>query len=303
MKILLATDGSDSAQVALELVHSIDWPDGSTIRVISVIEPAETALSGAWMPALAQDLERQAEDLLTSARSAVEHAAGKLARDGLTIEHEVFEGRPGSCIVEDAAHFAADLIVIGSRGHGTIGSMLLGSVSAEVADHAPCPVLVARGPRLTRLILGADGSEYARAAEQWLERWPIFGKTAIEVASVAPVGASWARGLALSAYSPSAAEYAESDRLQVDDHQHVADASAQHLRAAGLRAEAHVAEGDPAHELIRIAAADAADGIVIGTHGRTGLKRLIMGSVARNVMLHARCSVLIVRPTQEKAAA
>jgi nucleotide-binding universal stress UspA family protein len=303
MKVLLATDGSESAAIALELVHSIDWPDGSTIRVISVIEPAESALTGAWMPALAQDLESQAEDLLESARTTAEYAAGYLARDGLSVEHDVFQGRPGSCIVEDAAIFGADLIVIGSRGHGTIGSMLLGSVSAEVADHAPCPVLVARGSRLTRLVLGADGSEYARAAEAWLERWPIFGQTAIEVTSVAPVGASWARGLALSAYSPSAAEYAESDRLQISDHQHVAEASAEHLRGAGLRAVAHVAEGDAAHELIRVAGADAADGIVIGTHGRTGLKRLIMGSVARNVMLHARCSVLIVREAHKRAAA
>lgn len=303
MKILLATDGSESAEIALELVHSIDWPSGSTIRVISVFEPAETALSGAWTPALAQDVEHQAEDLLTSARATTQHAVSYLQRAGLTVENEVFEGRPGTCIVEDAARFGADLIVVGSRGHGPIGSMLLGSVSAEVADHAPCPVLVARGPRLTRLILGADGSEYARAAEEWLERWPIFGQTAIEVTSVAPVGASWARGLALSAYSPSAAEYVESDRLQVADHQHLAEASAEHLRAAGLRAAAHVAEGDAAHELIRVAAADAADCIVIGTHGRTGLARLIMGSVARNVMLHARCSVLIVRQAQRGAAA
>jgi nucleotide-binding universal stress UspA family protein len=283
MKILLATDGSASAEIALELVHSIDWPKGSAIRIISVIETAETALSGAWTPALAQDVEHQAEDLLASASASTEHAANYLSRDGLIVEYEVFEGRPGSCIVEDATRFGADLIVVGSRGHGPIGSMLLGSVSAEVADHAPCPVLVARSPRLTRLVFGADGSEYARTAEEWLERWPIFSNTAIEVTSVA--------------------EFAESDRLQISDHQHVAESAADHMRAAGLRAAPHVAEGDAAHELIRVAADDAADAIVIGTHGRTGLKRLIMGSVARNVMLHARCSVLIVRQAQHKAAA
>lgn len=303
MKILLATDGSASAGLALELVRSVDWPDGSDIRVISAIEPVDTALSGAWVPSLVQDFEKQAQELLASARATTQQAATLLARPGLTVQHEVFEGRPGSCIVEDATLFGADLIVLGSRGHGLIGSMVLGSVSAEVADHAPCPVLVARGSGLNKIILGADGSEYARGAEDWLQRWPIFGRAAIEVTSVAPVGLSWARDLAMAGYAPSAAEFAESDQLQVAEHQQFAQASAQRLQAAGLHAQAHVAEGDPAHELIRIAAAQSADAIVIGTHGRTGLARLVMGSVARNVLLHAPCSVLIVRDAQRKAAA
>ena len=298
MRILLATDGSAPAETALELARSIPWPEGSTIRVVSVIEPVEAILSAAWTPTLAQDIEQQAEELLASAEVVLEHAARQLAASGVTVEREVMRGRAASCVVEDATRFRADLIIIGSRGHGSISSMLLGSVSAEVADHAPCPVLVARVPRLTRLVLGADGSDYALAAEEWLKRWPIFGQAAIEVTSVAYVGAPWTSGLALSAYSGSAAEYAQADRQIMTDHQQVAEAVAERLRSAGLRATARVAEGDAAHELIRVAAQDAADAIVIGTHGRTGLARLIMGSVARNVMLHAPCSVLIVRKSR-----
>ncbi len=303
MRVLLATDGSAAAEAALELTRSIAWPDDSVMRVVSVIEPVEAIVSGAWTPAIAQDIEQQAEELLASAEVVLEHAARQLAGSGLTVEREVMRGRAGSCIVEDATRFRADLIIIGSRGHGSIGSMLLGSVSAEVADHAPCPVLVARVPRLTRLVLGADGSEYALAAEEWLKLWPIFGQAAIEVTSVAYLGAPWTSGLALSAYSGSAAEYAAADRQLIADHQQAADTAAERLRSAGLRATARVAEGDAAQELIRVAVDDAADAIVIGTHGRTGLARLIMGSVARNVMLHAHCSVLIVRKSRSGAAA
>ncbi|MGH3524064.1 MAG: universal stress protein, partial [Mycobacterium sp.] len=144
MRILLATDGSAAADVALELVHSIPWPEESLIRVISVIEPTDGLLSGAWSPALATDLEHQADELLASATATAEHAARQLERSGVAVEHEVIRGRSGSCIVEDATRFAADLIVMGSRGHGALSSRLLGSVSAEVADHAPCPVLIAR---------------------------------------------------------------------------------------------------------------------------------------------------------------
>jgi nucleotide-binding universal stress UspA family protein len=302
MKVLLATDGSAAAETALELAASITWPAESTIRLVSVIEPVETILSGAWTPALSQDIEDQVDELLASADVVLEHAARQLAGSGATIEREVMRGRAGSCVVEDATRFGADLIIIGSRGHGSIGSMLLGSVSAEVADHAPCPVLVARTPRLTRIILGTDGSQYAFAAEQWLRRWPIFSQAAIEVTSVAYLGMPWTSGLALSAYTGSGEDYADTGRQIIADHRQTAETAAERLSSAGLRATARVAEGDAAQELIRIAADDQADMIVLGTHGRTGLARLIMGSVARNVMLHAHCSVLIVRATEEEAA-
>lgn len=295
MRVLIATDGSQPSEVALELAASIVWPPDSVIRLVSVIEPVEAVLSGAWAPSIAEDIEEQADELLASADVVLEHAARELSASGTQVEREVMRGRAASCIVEDARRFGADLIIIGSRGHGGISSMLLGSVSAEVADHSACPVLVARLPRLTRVVLGTDGSEYAQAAEDWLRRWPIFAHSAIEVTSVAFLGMPWTSGLALSAYA-GGEEYAESGRQIMDDHRRIAEVSAERLRAAGLRASARVAEGDAAHELIRVAHDDQADLVVVGTHGRTGLARLIMGSVARNVMLHAPCSVLIIRP-------
>jgi universal stress protein A len=69
------------------------------------------------------------------------------------------------------------------------------------------------------------------------------------------------------------------------------------LVAAGLRAEVDAREGDAATEILAAARDAKADLIVMGTHGRTGLARLVLGSVARNVLQHAPCSVLIVRET------
>jgi nucleotide-binding universal stress UspA family protein len=67
------------------------------------------------------------------------------------------------------------------------------------------------------------------------------------------------------------------------------------LRRAGLEADAEVREGDPAHEIVLSARHHGAGLVVVGTRGQTGLRRLILGSVARKVLLHAPCSVLIVR--------
>jgi nucleotide-binding universal stress UspA family protein len=210
----------------------------------------------------------------------------------------VARGRAGSAIVEKAEQVGADAIVVGSRGHGTIGSMLLGSVSAEVTDHAHCPVLVARSPRLTRVVFGTDGSEFARSAERVIETWPIFGRAAIEVVSVANLGVPWTSSLALSTSAASPEEMLEAGRSIVAAYQGIADEAAARLSAAGLRATPRVLQGDPAAELIRVVQEDQADLIVVGTHGRTGLRRLLAGSVARNVMLHAPCSVMVVRESR-----
>lgn len=295
MRVLFATDGSQPAEVALELVGSINWPPKSVIRLVTVVEPVEAVMAGAWGPAIAQDIDAQLAKVVASADVVVEYAARALAGTSAHIERTVLRGRAASAIVADAGVFGAEVIVVGTRGHGRIGSMLLGSVSAAVADHAPCPVLVARRSRLTRVILGTDGSDFARAAEEVVGQWPIFRQAAIEVSSVAYLGMPWTSGLALSAYPPSGADYIDIGQQIIADHQRLADETVARLTRAGLSASAKVVEGDAATELIRLADEDQAELIVVGTHGRTGLGRLVLGSVARNVMLHASCSVLVVR--------
>lgn len=300
MRVLLATDGSAASEMAIDLAAGVSWPDGSAIRVVSVVEPVAALPAAAWAPVLAEDTEEQVEQQMASARQVVERAARRLAQSGAEIEHDAMRGRAASCIVEDAREFGADLILIGSRGHGTIASMLLGSVSAEVSDHAPCPVLVARTPWLTRAVLGVDGSSYARLAEDWLARCPILKGIAVEATSVADLEMSWVSDLAASSAYAHGDPFADTRREIVAEHERIAADATHRLCEAGLHATARVVEGDAATELLRVARDDQADIICVGTHGRTGLTRLLQGSVARNVMLHAPCSVLIIR---EAAAA
>ena len=75
----------------------------------------------------------------------------------------------------------------------------------------------------------------------------------------------------------------------------IAESAAATLRAAGLQAEAHAGSGDPRFVLVDTAAHEKADLVVVGTHGRTGMQRLMLGSVATYVISHAPCSVLVVR--------
>jgi nucleotide-binding universal stress UspA family protein len=293
-RVLLAVDGSESAERAVELCAAIAWPDDTRLRIATVVEPPNPIIAADWSLAANEASDPAEIEAKHAAEAVVEHAARHLARSGLTVDRCVLRGRPATRIVEAAEDFSADMIVMGSRGHGTIASMILGSVSAEVADHAHCPVLVSRSTRLTRVIFGVDGSGFARAAEDVLASWPIFENAAIEATSVAQVVLPWTTGLALTTYEPPGADVAETEPI-IAEMRACADAAAARLREAGRTASPRVVTGSPASELIHAAQEHQADLIVVGTHGTTGLVRAIVGSVARNVMLHARCSVLFVR--------
>jgi nucleotide-binding universal stress UspA family protein len=296
MRILLATDGSECAQIPRDLAHSIDWPSGSVIRVATVVEPLDVVFGAPWAGRLAGEVEAIGADLERHGEAVLEQAARGLVREGVELEQVILRGRPATALVDEARTADVDLIMLGSRGHGTIVSMLIGSVAKEVADHAPCPVLVARGRQLTRVVLAHDGSSHARAAEALLSQWPIFGSAAIEVVSVAQQRGPWHLPPSATLYVPSTPDYFEAYREVLREQKAVAEEAAARLRREGLRANAVVVEGDPAEAILAVAENHQADLILLGTHGRTGVQRLLLGSVARNVMVHAPVSVLVVRP-------
>jgi nucleotide-binding universal stress UspA family protein len=173
--------------------------------------------------------------------------------------------------------------------------MLLGSVSAEVVDHAPAPVLVARGRRIERIVMGWDGSSCATRAAELVRTWPIFAGSNVRVVSVAAVETPWWTGFPEAGSPELMPMYVELAEASRKHHDEMAEAMADQLRQAGLKAEGERRDGDAATQILSSANAFHADLIVVGTHGRTGLERIVLGSVARNVLQHAACSVLIVR--------
>jgi nucleotide-binding universal stress UspA family protein len=227
---------------------------------------------------------KQSTDMLEAARA-------RLQRPDVDASIQVLRGRPATAILDAAIAFQADVIVVGSRGRGTIESMLLGSVSAEVVDHARVPVLVARATSIDRVILAWDGSACADVAAEVVRTWPIFAGSAIRVISVADVGTPWWTGFA------TGAESLVEEAAVATRHAHDAFARemADDLVSRGLDAVPERRDGDPATQLIRAAADGGAQLIVLGTHGHTGLSRILMGGVARNVLHHAACSVLVAR--------
>ncbi len=289
VRILFACDGSPQADVARALLVGLPWPVGTPVRVIAVIEPMPV---DAELPAHAHDallaaLRRELEGPLAATTAS-------LAEHGLAAETAVLLGRPSSVIVDEAKRFEAGLIVVGSRGRGALASTFLGSVAAEVIDQAPCPVLVARRPALRRIVFAEDGSEPARVVAQALSEWPALGGVPVHVVSVLPLRLEAAEDPTARHVAADPAYAVAVDRAR-EACQRLAHQTAARLGAAGLDAHYAVRSGDPAVEILDAASEFDADLIAMGTRGRTGLERVLLGSVARNVLHRATCSVLVAR--------
>jgi nucleotide-binding universal stress UspA family protein len=297
MRILLAVDGSASADRALDLVAALPWHDGGRVRIVSVAPSQAEILGVPWsLTATSGALEAE-EAALTVHRNALEAAERELrsVRCDIVIEPVLLRGRTASLIVEEAREMPADLIVLGHRGHSRWESALLGSVSAEVVDHAPCAVLVARDDRIGPVVLADDGSSHARAAEAIMIACPLFAGLPITVVSVIHDGFQDPVAVA-PLIDPAVMDvYSQGPSAEQRAVEAECAAAARRLRDAGLDAEPEVRVGDPAHEIIAVARARQAGVVIVGTRGQTGLRRLLLGSVARNVLLHAPCSVMVVR--------
>jgi nucleotide-binding universal stress UspA family protein len=296
MKVLLATDGSVSAGIAVDLAAGLAWPDGTVIRVVTTLDTVR--LAGPWATMTSYGLADLESTLLDELDAVLADAESRLAPTGATIEKQVLLGRPSSAIVDQAQELGADLVIVGSRGQGPFRTMLLGSVSAEVVDHAPCPVLVARGRTIGKVLLAHDGSELARAAEELLEGLPPLASLPVEVLSVVRTHEPSADTLAPTTLGRSIEVYGQALEDERRHHEDVARAAGERLGHGGRPVVWGVRAGDPARAIVDEAEARGVDLIALGTHGRTGLDRLVMGSVARNVLTHAHCSVLIVRGGQ-----
>ena len=295
MRILLATDFSAFADTARSLVNSMALPEGSHIRIVHAIEPMTTVAIFASAALFNDATEREAKDL-------VQTTASFLMAPGRVVDGVVGIGRAADVVVAECAGFKPDLLVVGSRGRGGIAASVLGSVSAELVDHSPCPVLVVRTNRLATVILAEDGSVSAVAGASAITDLPAIASCKVRVVSV--VDARFPIVLADPGLPQTAIdafrEFEDSVPQLRASYAAFARERAEALSSAGISASWEQREGHAAAELLAAASERHADCIVIGSRGQTGIRRFMLGSVARSVLFHAPCSVLIAHATPIK---
>ena len=230
MKILLAVDGSDASMSAVAATAALSMPADSTIEVVSVIPDSFAPEGSTWPNVIRVDPPADRERIRDDVARRLLDIADRVRKGETHTGVRVLEGRPATEIVAEAAHFGADLIVIGARGLSSVRRLLLGSVSSEVVDHAPCPVLVARHARVERVMLATDGSPGAADAADFIAESGLFDEARIRVVSVADPGMPWWTGISPVDGTTSIEVYADAVEIAKHRAQTAAEVAAERLR-------------------------------------------------------------------------
>ncbi len=278
-KILVAVDGSESSRNALHQAFRFAIDEKCWITVTSVVPPYEGEIEILGVRDIRAALRKPCEEALDDAqRFADEERA--------LIKTVCEEGEAHERIVELADAENCDLIIMGRRGLRPVERMLVGRVTARVIGHTHLDVLVVPNNTTVgwkKIVLATDGSKYSAAAA---ERAIAFAKSyggELKVLSVADLPPEF---------------YAEAPQA-VEDLVHKAkgfvSAVKKQAEAVGVPAETFVGEAEAYQAINNLRWDQKADIIVLGSHGRTGLRRLLMGSVTEKVIGYASCPVLVVK--------
>lgn len=269
-RILLATDGSEYSLGAQKAAIALTKRCQGELHIMSIMLTTQD-LEAVGTQNMREAREREVQSYLDKAAEAA------LAEGVTYTTHLVFGEHPHHEIVNTAAGIGADLVVMGRRGVRGLARAMVGHATAYVAGHAPCNVLVV--PRAAevwskRILLATDGSEHSAAA----------GAVALDVAKQC--------GLPVTVVSATTRSHSEARKAEA---QASVDREVAAMQAAGIQSTGVIAEGRPDEVVIETAAKEGADLIIVGSRGRTGLMRVVLGSISERIMGQAQCPVMVVK--------
>jgi nucleotide-binding universal stress UspA family protein len=289
-RIVVGVDGSDGGR------HALAWAVGEAARRSATLEAvhvwsAPVAIAPLGAVALPGDEEAFEEAAHATLDALVADVADEALAAGVTIEEVVLQGHATTVLLERAE--AADLLVVGSRGHGAFMGMLLGSIAHQCLHHATGPVavvpLTAPVPADGLVVVGVDGSEEGWAAARWATEEAGIRDSRLLVVhgwwtpyAVPPVG--------LAIAPDDTLEFEEDARTMLRD---MMDGIVE--QAACKPAEVVL---EPVEEVAAKAIIDRSEGagmVVVGSRGRGGFKGLLLGSVSQQVVHHAHCATVVIR--------
>lgn len=268
-RILVATDGSSFSADAVKVAIAMGVKSGAHLY------PFNMVLTNPEYEALAPELVEKASK---DARVHLESVVAEAGRQGIDSTILMRSGdRPDVEIVAAAEEIDADLIVMGQQGRRGLARMMVGDATLRVIGSATCSVLsvpVGAGMWHNRILLGTDGSRFADAA--------ALSAARIAHCCAAPI-------TVVSALVPS-----HSRERQHEGREAVERTTAQ-LRRDNLDVDGVALPGEADDVIIKLAKEKHADLIVVGTHGRTGFGKVLLGSVSERVIGKAKCAVLVVK--------
>jgi len=297
VKLILAVDPTDTSDVVVSQVAARPWPDNTVARVLTVIDDA--AIPSDVLHEANEDLHRARHLLHARAESTIERAISELTVSGLEAESELREGDPRSEIVDAAMEWLADFIFVRSYVVRDMIQWLMGSVSKEVLRESHCSVEVVRSTRKDtarysqegmKILLAIDGSDSSKAAASSVAGRPWPGNSEARVF----ICADPFEGTVEQDFS-SIEELTSRREVGMTAEEMAVLHVMRVVSSAGLKTTGEVSIGYPKAKIVDKAKNWRADLVVVGSHGRRGIERILLGSVSEAVALHAHCSVEVIR--------
>jgi nucleotide-binding universal stress UspA family protein len=293
--IAVGVDLSPSSEVAVAQAMSLARHDGARLVLVHVgLVPEAPEGIPPSMRETAARYHGILRDRLGAEREELEALRQRLIGQGVEVSHVVVDGFPDTAVAEAARASGADLIAVGTHGRTGVSRVFLGSVAEKTVRLAESSVLVARGAAdaanggYERILVGTD---FSPLADKAVER---------AVAAAAPGAAievvhAWHVPLDLTPEGTVAAALADLREALDADAARSGAALVAAWKARGVTVRFTPIEAPASGALTERAAAIGADLVVVGSHGRRGLRRFFLGSVAEATVRHAPCSVLVAR--------
>ncbi len=281
-RILLPIDGSDVADAAAEAAVAIARRFDAELHVVHVLEFGE----------LPPEFEDDAADEFAHLGEEAVRSATELATDaGVDATGVILEGgRPVyRAVLEYTDEHDVDCLVMGTYGRTGLDRFVLGSVAERLLRESPVPVVTVHEETVVdstfdSVLVPTDGSDCAAAAVDHAIELATATDAALHVVTVVDLGVFWDESAAIAL-----------DALE-DAGERVTQRVVERAGDAGVAtAETAVLNGTPHHEILSYADEHDVDCIVMGTHGRTGLDRVLLGSVTERVVRHSDVPVISVK--------
>ena len=290
MRVLLAVDSVTTLDILVDEMMTRSWPIGTEARVLSIVEDGEVPLEtwreeGYGLAAVRQEMRNRGEQITAL-------AIDRLREIDIPGEIVIMRGNPDFLIPFEARKWPADLILIRAHNRTDFRNWMLGSVAKSVVENAQCSVEVVRANgeeqsgirnRSMRILLATDGSDDSLAAAQAVAEssWPEHSELKLVSVVNAMIYSLEEIGLFR-------------DRRTARAHRAIGEAF-QVVKNAPLKISGEVIAGEATPQIIDRAKNWGADLIVVGTHERRGLKRLLFGGTSAGVANRAHCSVRVIR--------